>query len=1024
MRIVSIFIFSFVVSFIGFNTVQAADPAVAEVFDIDGNDNVQALTDGLLGLRYLFGFRGDALVSQAIGSNATRTTARSVETYLNDNIAQFDIDGNGKTEPLTDGLLLLRYLFGFRGDSLINQTLAADATRKTASEVETYIEIGNVIKGQIISLTIKKIEGFSVDKKMSFKFDGVIVFNSQNQQVTELELPAGESNVELYTSSLIDAADLKIMVKADGYVDMGTTVQLVENQKDYQRNIFLIEEKTGKVQDGIFVEVNNTFDGVDSNGIVTEDITMSLEDSSEAPQLKITIPEGTKLMGADGNTVDPSSSVIVHFDPSERNVLDAYPGGLNVMADVSGTMEQVDFKSAAFASIVLKDEAGKKVKNFDKDITVAMQFKIGTTDGDGSVVKVGDIVPIWSYDEDVGTWTFEKDGTVADLNSSDDFYDVVYQTNHLTYFNLDWKTDTCNANLIVQDGGNLLQDNNFKVVLKLKDYNIERSFIYLGDGKINLNRIPDSRNWELEFFDPISGKKIDTVSNTLSICGDRTIDVDLPSTGNVPVTITEVAVNLVCPTGANVPQFNTPQLPLDVFINDENNFLKEYGLAVNEQFDLRTGADGYLRILDLPRTYFGQVLNVNVFASESNQDLVNLALGNNPGPFPVTIGGDKETNIINLELPEEYCNAGGTIETQVEATVSCPAGNIPNTDTQTAPFVGFATAFSNSINNTSLSSVAGILENGSTSLKLLNGSDYNLTMSPADPGISQNILNNSVTVITAGESKSFDFILSDAYCNGEIENYTYTYINNGITTIETPHINNIGTIDLKDYLNPPISTQLRYLDHSKYTVFDPSFEETVTPEINDVTVNGNIITNVEDNEDGSTVFNIQADRIKVENFEEDGNGQVVKNRDTFVGRLYTPGNIFYEASTFGSNEFQSPDNTIFTSEIDLKQTCFIQEKLNNYSYETDLQTYSYSGDILKIKCTTIGKFIFTNSNEPEPTINNINMSDFTYLKKGVGVIAEIEDNCITAGQALPNNTAGCEVNSYSHKFFVESEPAL
>ena len=29
-----------------------------------------------------------------------------------------DVDGNGKTEPLTDGLLIIRYLFGFTGEAL------------------------------------------------------------------------------------------------------------------------------------------------------------------------------------------------------------------------------------------------------------------------------------------------------------------------------------------------------------------------------------------------------------------------------------------------------------------------------------------------------------------------------------------------------------------------------------------------------------------------------------------------------------------------------------------------------------------------------------------------------------------------------------------------------------------------------------------------------------------------------------------------------------------------------------------
>lgn len=51
-----------------------------------------------------------------------------------------DIDGDGKAAPLTDGLLVIRYLFGFRGDSLVNGAVAASATRTTAEEIEPAIE--------------------------------------------------------------------------------------------------------------------------------------------------------------------------------------------------------------------------------------------------------------------------------------------------------------------------------------------------------------------------------------------------------------------------------------------------------------------------------------------------------------------------------------------------------------------------------------------------------------------------------------------------------------------------------------------------------------------------------------------------------------------------------------------------------------------------------------------------------------------------------------------------------------------
>ena len=102
--------------------------------DIDGNGRNDALTDGLLILRYMFGFRGDTLINGAVAADATRNSNTDIETMVN--AGNFDIDGNNRTDALTDGLLILRYLFGFRGDTLINGAVASDATRTTSTAIE------------------------------------------------------------------------------------------------------------------------------------------------------------------------------------------------------------------------------------------------------------------------------------------------------------------------------------------------------------------------------------------------------------------------------------------------------------------------------------------------------------------------------------------------------------------------------------------------------------------------------------------------------------------------------------------------------------------------------------------------------------------------------------------------------------------------------------------------------------------------------------------------------------------------
>jgi hypothetical protein len=50
-----------------------------------------------------------------------------------------DIDGNGVVAPLSDGLLVLRYLFGFRDSTLITGAVGAGCTRCTALAIEDYL---------------------------------------------------------------------------------------------------------------------------------------------------------------------------------------------------------------------------------------------------------------------------------------------------------------------------------------------------------------------------------------------------------------------------------------------------------------------------------------------------------------------------------------------------------------------------------------------------------------------------------------------------------------------------------------------------------------------------------------------------------------------------------------------------------------------------------------------------------------------------------------------------------------------
>ncbi|MEO5742743.1 MAG: hypothetical protein ABIS29_19320 [Vicinamibacterales bacterium] len=150
------------------NTVSAtfaANAIGAPRLDIDGAVSCDALTDGLLAIRFLFGMSGVSLIDGAVTMGATRTTATQIGGYLTDIKPALDIDGNGRADAFTDGLLIMRYLFGLRGASLIAGVVGSGAIRS-----------GGAIENQVASLCLPPIAIYTL--AVSTSGDGTVVSSS------------------------------------------------------------------------------------------------------------------------------------------------------------------------------------------------------------------------------------------------------------------------------------------------------------------------------------------------------------------------------------------------------------------------------------------------------------------------------------------------------------------------------------------------------------------------------------------------------------------------------------------------------------------------------------------------------------------------------------------------------------------------------------------------------------------------------------------------------------------------------
>lgn len=107
------------------------------ILDLDGNGRIDALSDGLMLVRTMLGLSGTAVTAGAIGSGATRTTWSQIQPYMNS--AAYNVDGNAAPDAATDGIMLIRAMFGMKGVNVTTGALGIGATRNTWTAIRNHV---------------------------------------------------------------------------------------------------------------------------------------------------------------------------------------------------------------------------------------------------------------------------------------------------------------------------------------------------------------------------------------------------------------------------------------------------------------------------------------------------------------------------------------------------------------------------------------------------------------------------------------------------------------------------------------------------------------------------------------------------------------------------------------------------------------------------------------------------------------------------------------------------------------------
>ena len=116
--------------------------------DIDGNGAFDALTDGILVIRYLSNFSGDVLIRDAVAADATRASVADITDFLDAARPVFlDVDSNTMQDALTDGILFIRHLAGFEGNQLVDQAIGTGATRTAPADITAFLNGFSMLPG-------------------------------------------------------------------------------------------------------------------------------------------------------------------------------------------------------------------------------------------------------------------------------------------------------------------------------------------------------------------------------------------------------------------------------------------------------------------------------------------------------------------------------------------------------------------------------------------------------------------------------------------------------------------------------------------------------------------------------------------------------------------------------------------------------------------------------------------------------------------------------------------------------------
>ncbi len=432
-----------------------------------------------------------------------------------------------------------------------------------------------------------------------------------------------------YTPSESNPLRVSFVASLEGYIS--TSQQLtVTKDGNYKLKFFMVDRENPPTGVSIKTEWNV---GSLVSGILQE--TLIVE--TPGGEAKFVIPAGTRITDADGTILNASLNIMLaYFSNLEDASLAAFPGGLVTRVLQDGQYEDGAFFSAGFVAIEVWDATGRDAKYFQENkAELIVQVDAQTYNPETeSTIALDDVLPLYSYAADSGSWMHEQDVVVE---SGVGAYAVTAEMDHLSYWNFDWFWSYyCYEGLSLKFTGDFACECMWfdGIIRKSADdtYLASVSVFACKDESVQLLNVPKNMPVYIEWSgtgDPCSTCYVDGSANPLPIfnlCSNTTVDVPVicATQGH------EVVFDLVgyCVNNANVeirPTFGVWLRPVD-------NFCWQWVYM----------QDGLASVCNM---------------IEGQNYIIGMYVGGNWHETVVLID-DSETIYVDIEFPDEFCSQG------------------------------------------------------------------------------------------------------------------------------------------------------------------------------------------------------------------------------------------------------------------------------------------------------------------------------------------------------------------------------